>query len=29
MAEYARIAQEEGLPVPLTPASELEGTTCQ
>jgi arabinogalactan endo-1,4-beta-galactosidase len=27
--QYPTIAQEEGLPVPLTPASELEGTTCQ
>lgn len=29
MDEYARIAKEYGLPVPSTPASELEGTTCQ
>jgi len=29
MDEYARIAGEAGLPVPSTPASQLQGTTCQ
>ncbi|MBB3062726.1 glycosyl hydrolase 53 family protein [Microbulbifer rhizosphaerae] len=29
MDEYARIAREAGLPVPSTPASQLQGTSCQ
>lgn len=29
MDKYAEIAKSFGLPVPSTPASELEGTTCQ
>lgn len=29
MDEYAKIARDYGLPVPSTPAAELEGTTCR